>query len=387
MALLQPIVRDARVQMVHVVKADIAAEPLQHRRQLEMRAAAQRSGGKVPRRLRHPQRVLEAVLHREQPDADGRGDQHDRQLNRHQPVIAEQAPQPGDQHDHRQIGRVHRPTLAPPSLGDVEGQPVEDDEDQRRQQNVRYQRVPAQAVQAAAPAAEHPVLGQGQAGRIDVEPARAAPVEVVPDAVVSGMLAPPKGVGRQGQEAAHRPEHMIGAARAKERAMAAIVLNDKDPHQKPGRRHRQRQGHPDRQADAEAEIHRGADPDEAAEGRGDLLQAGPQDRRLKSPGRALVRCQIGLDGSAGSNRDRSRGQNRSAGIVEGNLPQGKSSSRKIAKPCLPLRGAETPNPTLSPGDYTPRQPIAAAPGIYSAPQHFSRTRFALARDRCGSGWR
>src|SRR5260370_16803507 len=80
-AFLEPIIRDPRVYMVHVVKPDIAGKPLERARQAKIRSTSERGRGKTPACLRHPLRMLKAVLDRKQPDADDRGDYHDRQLD------------------------------------------------------------------------------------------------------------------------------------------------------------------------------------------------------------------------------------------------------------------------------------------------------------------
>ena len=67
---LEPIIRDPRVYVVHMVKADIASEPLEQARQAKIGGASERGRGKTPACVRHPLRMLKAVLDREQPDAD-----------------------------------------------------------------------------------------------------------------------------------------------------------------------------------------------------------------------------------------------------------------------------------------------------------------------------
>src|SRR6516162_613620 len=91
------------------------------------------------------------------------------------------------------------------------------------------------AVESPTPGAEGIVLGDREAGRVYVAPVVVAPVEVVPGAVVFRMVAPPLGVRRQRQERAEPPEKVVGASRAEEGSMAAIVLNDKGPHRQRSR--------------------------------------------------------------------------------------------------------------------------------------------------------
>jgi len=64
---LQPVVRNARRQVMNVVQSDVACEPSQRRRELEVRAAPQRGGRVIPFAVLGPIRILELVLHVKQP--------------------------------------------------------------------------------------------------------------------------------------------------------------------------------------------------------------------------------------------------------------------------------------------------------------------------------
>src|ERR1051326_4420973 len=69
---LQPVVRDAWRDVMHVVQADAACEPLKHRGEPQMRAAEQRRLHIVPLVMRRPVCILELMLHVEQPHAGDR---------------------------------------------------------------------------------------------------------------------------------------------------------------------------------------------------------------------------------------------------------------------------------------------------------------------------
>src|SRR5215471_20162969 len=69
-AFFEPIIRDSRVYVVHMVKPDIAGKPLKQARQAKIGGALERGRDKTPACVRHPLRMLKAVLDREQPDAD-----------------------------------------------------------------------------------------------------------------------------------------------------------------------------------------------------------------------------------------------------------------------------------------------------------------------------
>src|SRR3546814_13965444 len=69
MAFLQVVVRDACAEMVDMVVADVAGEPLQDLRQLVKRAALQRCRRVIPVFVARPVHVLELMMHVEQTDA------------------------------------------------------------------------------------------------------------------------------------------------------------------------------------------------------------------------------------------------------------------------------------------------------------------------------
>ena len=72
---LQVVVGDARAEVVDVVEADVAGAELQHPRQLQVGAAAQRRLGVAPVLAALPVGVLELVLDVEQPDPGRAGEQ------------------------------------------------------------------------------------------------------------------------------------------------------------------------------------------------------------------------------------------------------------------------------------------------------------------------
>src|SRR5580658_3141332 len=79
---LEPAVRDPLIQMMDVMEADIAGEPLQQRRQLQIGTAAERRRDRLPLVLACPERGLESVLDRKEPDLEIAGEplQQRRQL-------------------------------------------------------------------------------------------------------------------------------------------------------------------------------------------------------------------------------------------------------------------------------------------------------------------
>ena len=153
------------------------------------------------------------------------------------------------------------------------------------------------------PDAERVVLGDGHAGRVDVDPAGIAPVEVIPSAMVQRVVAPPMGVGRQCQQCTDLPEPVVGAARAEEGSVAAIVLDDEGPHRQPGRGNAQRQERPP--AEGEPRMHRPDQRNQRQNG-GDDLPGGDARQRALKMGRDVAQ--------PGCVRHRRRGFARSRGV-------------------------------------------------------------------------
>src|SRR5579862_5187755 len=93
------------------------------------------------------------------------------------------------------------------------------------------------------------------------------------------MLAAPEGIGRQRHQAAQAAEEVVGAARAEERAVPAIMLDDEDADEKAGGEQRQRQGDPD--GKPQTQIHCGAGRQKPAERGCDLHTAAGEARSLE----------------------------------------------------------------------------------------------------------
>src|SRR5579863_9658424 len=73
MTSFEMVVRNARTQVMNMMEADIAGEPLQEFGQFVKRAALERRRGVIPILGARPVSALELVLHIEEPKADGSG--------------------------------------------------------------------------------------------------------------------------------------------------------------------------------------------------------------------------------------------------------------------------------------------------------------------------
>ena len=69
--LLEIVVRNPRTEMVHVMETDAARHPLQHRWEAEKGASRNGSRAVIPMLVVMPVRILELVLHEEEPQGSG----------------------------------------------------------------------------------------------------------------------------------------------------------------------------------------------------------------------------------------------------------------------------------------------------------------------------
>src|SRR5688500_11417006 len=114
---LQVVVGNARAQVVDVMKADVARQPLQHLRQLVVGAAAQCGRRVVPVVAAFPINAIELMLHVEQPESDAAGDRHRDRL--HEQIghdTEDPAEQPHSNEEH-QVQLQHRAAASLVSLG------------------------------------------------------------------------------------------------------------------------------------------------------------------------------------------------------------------------------------------------------------------------------
>ena len=141
---LEVVVGDPRVEVVHVVQADVAGEELQRLRELEVGAAAQRRVGERPGLGVLPVGVLELVLDVEEEDARRAAQPHGGHLHEQVLAPADQPAQPADQDQEGDVGEDH---AAPDArLHTVPDEARQDDERVDRPDPEHHQRVAEQAV-------------------------------------------------------------------------------------------------------------------------------------------------------------------------------------------------------------------------------------------------
>ena len=142
-----------------------------------------------------------------------------------------------------------RPRL-PAAAHQPKRQPLPQDKGVDRTNAEHHQRVAVKPVQQAPRPGEREILPDRQ--HIDV--ADATMIEVAGMRMVDCVGPSPKVIRRQGQHADHATDPIVGEAMPKKRAMAAVVLDHEQPHQKSSRGHRKDHAKP--VADVESRPHR-----------------------------------------------------------------------------------------------------------------------------------
>jgi hypothetical protein len=117
----EPVARDPAAQVVHVMDADIRGEPADYRGKVVVRTAVQGGIVPVPRLVFFPCRMLELVLHKEEPHADRRCDQHDRYMHKQERLKADEPDRKAGEERNPQIGaddtEPRLPAAARPGVG------------------------------------------------------------------------------------------------------------------------------------------------------------------------------------------------------------------------------------------------------------------------------
>src|SRR5215510_14946790 len=110
---LQLVVRNFRTEMVDVMESDVAAEPLQHARQLVIRTAQQRRRRVIPLAAVAPVGLLILMLDVEKPYSRGAGDDHNRGLDHQQRLQPHCPPQRAVERQYSEVGKLEIVAPAP----------------------------------------------------------------------------------------------------------------------------------------------------------------------------------------------------------------------------------------------------------------------------------
>jgi len=195
---------------------------------------------KTPGLVTGPGSVLELVLNIEQPDADRRRQNGDRQVHQQEWPDADQADHAGDQYRNGGV-RAHRaePGL-PAAAHHPDRQPMAQDEQIARADAEHHHWMPVQTIEHSAPSGPREEFTHGQ--RVDV--AEASLIEISRTCMMERMVVPPVAVRGQRHDADDPADPIVGETVAEKRAMAAIVLDHEKTDKQARGRHRSHEADP-----------------------------------------------------------------------------------------------------------------------------------------------
>lgn len=201
--LLKIVVRNPRAEMMDVMKADAARNPLQNAGETEKGASRDGGGSVIPPLVLFPICTLELVLHEEEPEARGDGEIVGRQVDEKDARAKERHESSANDHD----GGVRDPDTR--DLSSTSGRStrrkslVEDEEQWSDKQKGQW--VSAEPVAEAPPRRPCEILSDGQCRNV----AMATTVEVARRRVVQCMLVPPVLEGYECEHTSNSADHAI----------------------------------------------------------------------------------------------------------------------------------------------------------------------------------
>jgi hypothetical protein len=251
----EPVVRDPRAQVVHVVVVRVADDPGERAREREVGAALQRGALEAPLAGGPVVGVLVLVLDVEHPGGDRPARDQGGALDEQEGLPADERAPAERPRGERDVGDHHAEEDPPrhPSLREASFE----QEDEARADEEHEQGV------AVEPIAESPRAGGalvlGERHRVDLP--GPAVVEVAGVGVVEGVLALPPAVRREDEEAEQVAPAGVRVPRHEERVVGEVVEERVHPDEEDGRDEAQTDGEPgarldDRGDDPHADVRR-----------------------------------------------------------------------------------------------------------------------------------
>ncbi len=247
MAPFEIVIGNAGAEMVDVVKADVAREPLEDFRELVERTAFEGRLRVVPILAALPVNAFELMLYVKEPYARAACDHEDDQMNEQILFDPENGAQP---HGHPEDGKVHpihgmalalvRAGRRNSLLNEKQIKGRDDEQDDR---------VTREAIREFFPAGGFEIFLHGECPDVT----GAALVEIAGAGVVNGVFPPPVVIGSEREYARDESHNVIDRARFEIRSVAAVMENDKDAHDKSARENGQRHDQPP--GNGKREIH------------------------------------------------------------------------------------------------------------------------------------
>jgi len=235
---LQIIIGNARVQMVDVVKTNVAGQPLEHPWQFVKSAALNGGRQKIPLLLRPVIILLVLVLYVEKPEGDRpEAQQYGKMYQENLLPAQDKGKSAVDQHQKQVIEKVGPPDPFPLL------QPHERITHGKGQVNHGHayklnDRAAKEAVVPLPPRRTLAVLFRRQ--EIDVAPAAVLQLAIMGVMFVVAMA--PVLIRNGTEQAGEKADHLVPLSGLQKGLMPAIVLDDKDTHEKKSSYDRQRKG-------------------------------------------------------------------------------------------------------------------------------------------------
>src|SRR5436190_8031973 len=187
----------------------------------------------VPVLVAVPRRVLELMLHVEQPYARRGGEKYRRKVHEQDRLDTDKPGERSDDDGNREIGR-HRTGPGLPAIAhEADREPLLQQKQIGRSDPEHDQRVAVKTVFQTTPPGKGAIFAHGQ--RIEI--AGTAAIEVAGGGMMGRMRAAPAVVGREREHANDAADPVIRHTAGKKGAMTAIVLDHEQAYEKAGSRY------------------------------------------------------------------------------------------------------------------------------------------------------
>ena len=202
---VESVVRNARIEVMDVMKSDIAAEELQYLRKFVKGTTFQRRVEKVPLRVMFPIRLIKLVLHVEEPYAECAGHPQRRQHNADKRNESDQKTYPGRYRRNGGGGIMNAPFF--PRTGVFRRETVCNDKHCQRADDEHADRIPVDAVPQASVPRQCEVFLHRQHPHV----AGAAMVEIAAGSVVDVVVVAPFIVRGERDQSGKDADDIVGA--------------------------------------------------------------------------------------------------------------------------------------------------------------------------------
>lgn len=238
--LFQTIIGDSRRQMVNVVEADVAREPLQKFRQFVERTSLHRSADEAPFVIGFPIGMLELMLNVEKPNSRARRDVEHRKRDF-------QKRNPTDPQSNQRKRRRHRHVCDPDVafvtravLHRICPVTVDIEEQHQRPKEQEHKRIAIRAIAQALYFGELQILINSE----NIHVAVSAMIQISIRRVMQRVLAFPIEIGHHRKQTARVAQTVIPFSAGKERHVAAVMLNNEQANREARREQRETQREP-----------------------------------------------------------------------------------------------------------------------------------------------